>query len=64
MSVELDHETRIKTLALKVQAMRDKQREYFNPKRRTANTLRQAKALESRVDQMVAKILDERPRLF
>lgn len=62
MSIELDHETRLRALALKVKAMRDKQREYFRTRDKTV--MRHAKDLEAQVDHQVDEILDDRPRLF
>lgn len=64
MSIITNDEMRLRALAVKVQDMRAKQREFFDRSRRTANTIREAKALEARVDAMVAEILDDRPRLF
>ena len=62
MSAQLDHETRLRALAVKVRAMRDKQRAYFRT--RDKAVMRDAKDLEAKVDHQVDEILDDKPRLF
>lgn len=64
MSIITNDEMRLRALAVKVEEMRAKQREFFDRSRRTATTMREAKALEARVDAMVESILDRQPKLF
>lgn len=64
MTIDIDPVARLRALAVKVQAMRDKQREFFSRDRRTPTTLRESKALEAQVDHLVDEILDDKPRLF
>lgn len=47
----------IREYANLVSQMREKQREFFDPKRRTASTLGQAKRLERQVDRATAEVL-------
>lgn len=62
MTTQLDPETRLRVLAMKVKQMRDKQREYFRT--RDKAVMRESKDLEARVDRQVDEILDDKPRLF
>lgn len=50
--------------ARKVEAMREKQREFFDMKRRKNSTIGEAKALEREVDRLTKALLDEQPSLF
>jgi len=63
MSTITNDEMRLRALAVKVEEMRAKQREFFSRDRKPT-TLREAKALEARVDAMVEQILERQPRLF
>jgi hypothetical protein len=55
------NERRLRLLAELVQQMRLRQKEFFNPRTRTATTVGEAKVLERAVDKELAAILDVPP---
>lgn len=59
---QLEPQTHLRVLAMKVKQMRDKQREYFRT--RDKAVMRESKDLEAQVDHQVDEILDDKPRLF